>query len=167
MAEIEANFRSRAITARAGRSRLRRAVTRRIVVRTGAGALALLGVAALVVHPAIQDLAEQYAIWIATGVAALVIVGIQFLFSEPEIRRDPGPEGESEDMALAESERAALESCGRLRSRYLEFYRALAPSPSHELDPLPSPVDLVHEEALEERGKSERQADGEHDGSRT
>lgn len=71
MAEIDAKFRlvrrrrdratrSRAIAEQAGQARPRRAVTRRTVVRTGALALALVGVAALVAHPATRTRAEAH-----------------------------------------------------------------------------------------------------------
>ncbi len=53
------------------------------------------------------------------------------------------------DPALAEAEQAALESCGRRDSRYLEFYRALEPSSPPAPVVSPSTVDLVEAEARE------------------
>jgi hypothetical protein len=56
---------------------------------------------------------------------------------------------ESEAPALAEAERAALESCGRRESRYLVFYRALEPSSPPTPVVTPEVVDLVEAEARE------------------
>lgn len=111
----------------------------------------------------VPDLLERYASLIWAGIVVLVFAGMVFLFTEPDIRREPEAPGVSEETALAELERAALEDQG---SRYLEFYRALASPPPHQLDLTSSPVDLAHEEALEESGGSEWQAAREHDGSR-
>jgi hypothetical protein len=116
---------------------------------------------------------------IAAGGAALVIAGAMLLVSELRSRRtpvrsagaaapsEPAPIATRDDVALAESEAAALEPSGRNASRYLDFYRALAPSQAQEADAdsEPAPVDLVHEEALEEHRDLE-QAAREHDGSR-
>jgi hypothetical protein len=115
---------------------------------------------------------------IAFGVAALAIAGVGLVFSElrshytasrragAEASRKPKSVGDRDDVALAASEAAALESCGLGASRYLDFYRALAPSPAEELDPAALPVDLVHEEALEESRDLEEQTARDHDGSR-
>jgi hypothetical protein len=126
----------------------------------------------------VSDHAPGVGFGTAPGVAALVIAGIVLLSSElrsrraalrkagADARREPELVGERDEMALAASEAAALESGGMRTSRYLEFYRALAPSPAGELDPAPAPVDLVHEEALEEGADVEQEPAGERDGSR-
>jgi hypothetical protein len=110
---------------------------------------------------------------IGVGIAALVLAGVVFLVGgrrprraavsrqvvSREVERNARPEREPKpqpvatmaaDVDLAASEAAALESCGLRDSRYLEFYRALGPSENGAPEPQPAPVDLVHEEALEE-----------------
>jgi hypothetical protein len=97
---------------------------------------------------------------------------------EPKIEPETEPEPEPEPVAtlaaavdLPASEAAALGSCGLRESRYLEFYRALAPTPNGALEPPTVPVDLVHEEALEELQAVDESEDPEpepareHDGS--
>jgi hypothetical protein len=126
----------------------------------------------------VSDHATGIGLGVATGVAALVVAGIVWFFSSrrrrgapardaaPDARRDPATSEESAEIALAESEPAALESSEGQGSRYLEFYRALAPSSPAELDASASQVDLVHEEALKGIGHTELQAAHEPDGFR-
>jgi hypothetical protein len=99
-------------------------------------------------------------IGVAAGIAALVLAGIVFLLGE-RVRRPASPKADAgarsepvtaggrADPAPVEWESAAFESSGR-ESRYLEFYRALAPTPRDALDPAPAAVDLAREEAVEE-----------------
>jgi hypothetical protein len=123
----------------------------------------------------VSDHSTGIGLGVATGVVALVVAGIAWFFSSrrrrgaparddaPDARRDPAASGESEEIALAEPEAAALDSFAGQGSRYLEFYRALAPSSPAELDASASQVDLVHEESLEGSADTERRAAHERD----
>lgn len=102
----------------------------------------------------LHDLADQYAILIVTGLAALVIAGIVFLFSEPGISSETGAAGERERPAPVAVELPKHESVDGRGQRYLEIYRALAASPPDELHPT-VPVGLAHEEALGASGTPE------------
>ena len=116
---------------------------------------------------------------LAVGGAALAIAGILFLLSARAPRRGLSADAvaeladEAEAVAahhapeLAEPE-LALEGHGPDGgTRYSNFYRALAPSaPPLHIDPPASDVDLVYEEALEERTDSEPRASSEHGSSR-
>jgi hypothetical protein len=126
----------------------------------------------------VSDHSTGIGLGVATGVVALVVAGIAWFFSSrrrrgapardaaPDARRDPAASGESEEIALAEPEAAALEPSAGQGSRYLEFYRALAPSSPAEVDASASQVDLVHEESLEGSADTERRAAHERDGFR-
>lgn len=115
----------------------------------------------------VSDHATGIGLGVATGVAALVVAGIVWFFGNGRRRAAPARAAasvESEEIALAEPEPAALEPSDGHGSRYLEFYRALAPST--ELDPSVSQVDLVGEEALEGSADTEQQPAHEPDGYR-
>jgi hypothetical protein len=141
----------------------------------------------------VSDHATGIGLGVATGVAALVVAGVVWFFGNR--RRRPAPARAAAPLAapapapvaapvaappvepdavppvapavaLVESEPAALESSDGQGSRYLEFYRALAPSSPAELDPSASRVDLVGEEALEESAGTEPQPAHEADGYR-
>jgi hypothetical protein len=141
----------------------------------------------------VSDHATGIGLGVATGVAALVVAGVVWIFGNRRRRPAPAraaapvsvpvavpaappvaaPAAEppvapavAPAVARAESEPAALEASDGHGSRYLEFYRALAPSSPTELDPSASQVDLVGEEGLEESADTDAQPAHESDSYR-
>ena len=103
----------------------------------------------------LHDFADQYVILIVTGLGALVIAGIVFLFGDPGSSSEAAAAGESEPLAPVEAEGPEYASVDRRGRRYLEIYGALAVPPREELIPVPVSVG-VHEEALGTRAASEQ-----------
>jgi hypothetical protein len=150
---------------------------RREIEATGAinAAKRVLGSASVLV----SDHATGSGFGIVTGVAALGFAATVLLFSERRSRRAASRkviaeaagtakwESQRDEMTLSESEVAALASCGVHVSRYLEFYRALAPPPVGEHVCPPGSIDLVHEEGVEESGGPALREARERDGSRS